>query len=715
MMTLLLLGLTALTSADRAPQPRIVNGIPIVASEFPWIVSLRMDYISDAWRAYDKAFCGASLIQSTPPVVLTAAHCVDWFETDGTHIVDSWGDAFRLYADINRTYAEAGWRANQVVDGDTYQTLEFDLNSIVLHPQWDSSAIHLGHDIALLFFAGNQTVIMDEDNLPLLPYAQPSGDETCCSEAEALIAIGYGLNETNGSATATLEKTTLHYVTLDDCVNALENTQYGYFAWCPDETVMCAAGDDTDTCQGDSGGPLIRMVGDKAMITGLTSWGFGCALPGLPGVYTSTAHYRNWISNTIAWRVGGVGASPTSTSLSTSTTTIDLGHLDIPVEDAPAIECGSVQSGTLNYNERLIWEFTVTQTGYYRFSNCDSSFDTMFHLYDDVGVAVTSQAINGCDGDDCGSPQLPWCLDNNNEAFTILLEPSTYYLLLTDYDTNRCGNRDYVVEVQCGDVIAGDEAEESEDSAMRNCNHAVFEEGVLIADFCIRDGSGSRMLQCRDGNGYLRTWSHSQNCDGSVWVDEALSVSDNDDTAAEVVCDAEPCQIAVFEMYDDGRDSSESSYWNESTGEPMTEPSQESTEVMRRRVLEGSYSESSSSDSSVCDYNSEPEILPVILGECAPVGDSESMIISCTGTHDAMVHYFVDDADHECSGNTITSITAGEFQSDFCASMIACNVFAGDDAALTPTAAPTEHDGVHTSSHGVFGFLLIAAAILFNA
>jgi len=302
---LLLCGLVALTAARKSPQPRIVNGIPIAASKYPWIVSLRMDYISDRWRAYDSAFCGASLIQSSPPVVLTAAHCVDWIQTDGTQLVDSQGDAFQLFADVNRTYAEAGWRLTQVTEGDAYQTLEFDLDSIVMHPQWNTSAIHLGYDIALLFFSSDQTVVMDEANLPALPDPQLSGDEACCTKAEDLVAIGYGLNETNGTATATLEQTTMGYVTLDDCVDALENTeQYGYFPWSPDESVMCASGEETDTCQGDSGGPLVRMFDDLPVIMGLTSWGFGCALPGLPGVYTSTAHYRTWIADTIASRLG---------------------------------------------------------------------------------------------------------------------------------------------------------------------------------------------------------------------------------------------------------------------------------------------------------------------------------------------------------------------------------------------------------------------------
>ena len=40
---------------------------------------------------------------------------------------------------------------------------------------------------------------------------------------------------------------------------------------------------------------MIRNSKGKAEVVGITSWGFGCANPYYPGVYTNVAKYIYWI------------------------------------------------------------------------------------------------------------------------------------------------------------------------------------------------------------------------------------------------------------------------------------------------------------------------------------------------------------------------------------------------------------------------------------
>ncbi|XP_033608825.1 trypsin-2 [Cryptotermes secundus] len=100
------------------------------------------------------------------------------------------------------------------------------------------------------------------------------------------VVTGWGATQEGGGASRILQKVELPIVSKDRC--------RGLYDDLPDHQI-CAGHPETggkDSCQGDSGGPLVvsgRQVG-------VVSWGYGCAQPRYPGVYTEVAAYRRWIT-----------------------------------------------------------------------------------------------------------------------------------------------------------------------------------------------------------------------------------------------------------------------------------------------------------------------------------------------------------------------------------------------------------------------------------
>uniref|UniRef100_A0A8C0H6D6 Vitamin K-dependent protein C n=1 Tax=Chelonoidis abingdonii TaxID=106734 RepID=A0A8C0H6D6_CHEAB len=66
------------------------------------------------------------------------------------------------------------------------------------------------------------------------------------------------------------------------------------------DNMFCAGYDNVtkDACQGDSGGPHVTKYKDTYFVTGIVSWGEGCARKGKYGVYTKVSKFQSWLKRT---------------------------------------------------------------------------------------------------------------------------------------------------------------------------------------------------------------------------------------------------------------------------------------------------------------------------------------------------------------------------------------------------------------------------------
>lgn len=54
--------------------------------------------------------------------------------------------------------------------------------------------------------------------------------------------------------------------------------------------------ENVNSVQGDSGGPMVIRQDSVWVQAGVVSFGYGCALPDYPGVYSRISQYQDWIS-----------------------------------------------------------------------------------------------------------------------------------------------------------------------------------------------------------------------------------------------------------------------------------------------------------------------------------------------------------------------------------------------------------------------------------
>lgn len=156
------------------------------------------------------------------------------------------------------------------------------------HPTYNASINEYHNDIALLEL---------EQPLTFNSYVTP----VCLGSREFTNALlkqgvgtvsGWGKVLFRGRTATTLQVLRVPFVDRPTCLKSTSTSIL--------QNMFCAGfpSGGKDTCEGDSGGPYTTEIEGTWFLTGITSWGEECALPGKYGIYTRVSKYVKWIKQT---------------------------------------------------------------------------------------------------------------------------------------------------------------------------------------------------------------------------------------------------------------------------------------------------------------------------------------------------------------------------------------------------------------------------------
>ncbi|XP_053471268.1 coagulation factor X [Ictalurus furcatus] len=229
---------------------RIVNGEDCPPGECPWQALLMNE---------DKiGFCGGTILNEY--FILSAAHCMNLSRS----ITVILGETDVLVRE--------GREAVHAVE------------QVLVHTNYQPETYH--NDIALIKLV--QPITFTKYILPACLPDRDFAERVLMQQEEGMVS-GFGRLHEGGLQATTLQKLTVPYVDRSICK---ESTKFNI-----SPRMFCAgyAKEEKDACQGDSGGPHVTRFKNTWFVTGVVSWGEGCARKNKYGIYTQVSKYLKWI------------------------------------------------------------------------------------------------------------------------------------------------------------------------------------------------------------------------------------------------------------------------------------------------------------------------------------------------------------------------------------------------------------------------------------
>lgn len=246
------------------PRFKIIGGHFINIENQPWFAAIYRKQ-----RGGSATYlCGGSLI--SPCWVVSATHC------------------FINYRKREEDYIVYLGRSN--LNSGTPGEVKFDVEQLIFHEDYNADSLAHHNDIALLKIkTSTGQCAQPSRTIQTICLPPVRGDDRFGTSCEI---AGFGKeNSSDYFSPKELKMAVVKLVPHTVC------QQPHYYGSEVTTKMLCAADPqwETDSCQGDSGGPLICPIQDRWTLTGIVSWGRGCAMKNKPGVYTRVSRFLSWI------------------------------------------------------------------------------------------------------------------------------------------------------------------------------------------------------------------------------------------------------------------------------------------------------------------------------------------------------------------------------------------------------------------------------------